>query len=104
MHKYRVKVWRDRLDHTLPVEHLVVVQDLTFPEFEDMIQGFIEGKTFDMWEMLGPKHLPITLTEILTISAAELQLVGVAGILKIVVAPKPNNNGWNKNNNVKCIL
>ena len=41
MHKYRVKVWRDRLDHTLPVEHLVVVQDLTFPEFEDMIKEFL---------------------------------------------------------------
>ena len=41
MHKYRVKVWRDRLDHTLPVEHLVVIQDLTFPEFENMIKGVL---------------------------------------------------------------
>ena len=60
--------------------------------------------------MLGLKHLPISLTEILTISAAELQLVGVAGILKIVVAPKPNNViGWRRTEVVKrtisiCLL
>jgi inositol hexakisphosphate/diphosphoinositol-pentakisphosphate kinase len=41
VHKYRVKVWRDKLDHTLPVESLVIVQDLTFGEFQNMAQGVL---------------------------------------------------------------
>ena len=41
VHKYRVKVWRDKLDHTMPVESLVIVQDLTFSEFQNMIQGVL---------------------------------------------------------------
>jgi Ca2+-binding EF-hand superfamily protein len=57
MHKYRVKVWRDRLDHTLPVEHLVVIQDLTFPEFENMIKGVLSKvKESDMGNAWS--HLP----------------------------------------------